>query len=360
MKKIKVFVSLALVIAMMVVGVACTQTTPEGAAGTDASNADAAVETVGAAVGEMTAGAKEPKNGTAYKIGMSSSVLVYNSYITISNSVEEYAKAEGWECVVTNADGDLAKQISDMEDLAAQGCDIIFINCTDPEMLTPTINTIVEGGTPVVALDGMLSNETNLLTTITANNAQNGYQCGQWAAQKLGSSTMNAIVISGAMGSTVGQERRAGVIEGFTEYAYQNYGDAHVNVVAQYYTDWYADESIKAIEDALARGVDFNVIISEADVMLLPIYEELVGKGIADKYLFVSTADAQKEAIELCLTADNYCTGLNSFTQQASIGIEVAKEYFEGRTKFPELTYTESACIEKSNAEKYFDPDAIF
>lgn len=171
---------------------------------------------------------------------------------------------------------------------------------------------------------------------------------------------MNAIVISGAMASTVGQDRRAGAVEGFMEAAYQKHGEAHVNIVGQYYTDWYADQSITALEDALARGVEFNVIISEADVMLLPIYDDLVGKGVADKYLFVATADAQKEAIELCLTAENYVTGLNSFTQQASMGIEVAKAYFNGQSKFPERTYTESVAISKANAEKYFDPNAIF
>lgn len=360
MKNLKVTLVIVLTLAMLVSACACAPQTTQPADTEDKAEQTVASVADDAAQAADEGAGKGPKNGTNYKVGMSSSVLVYNSYITISNSIEEYAKAEGWECVVTNADGDLAKQISDMEDLAAQGCDLIFINCTDPEMLNPTINTIVENGTPVVALDGMLGSDANVLTTITANNRQNGYECGQWAAKKLGGSTMNAIIISGAMSSTVGQSRRSGTIDGFLEYAYQNYGEAKVNILGQYYTDWYADKSISAIEDALSRGIEFNVIISEADCMLLPIYEELVGKGIADDYLFVSTADAQKEAIELCLTADNYCTGLNSFTQQASIGIEVAKAYFNGTTKFPELTYTESTCIEKSNAEKYFDPNATF
>jgi ribose transport system substrate-binding protein len=39
---------------------------------------------------------------------------------------------------------------------------------------------------------------------------------------------------------------------------------------------------------------------------------------------------------------------------------DAAKAYFGGERDFPEITYTESACITKDNVDKYYDPNATF
>ncbi len=304
-------------------------------------------------------GAMTPKNGETFKVGYTNYILVYNSWITLEAKMKEFCEDRGWEYVVTDANGDISKQISDMEDLAAQNCDLIFVNTTDPEMLTPTINAVVEDGTPVVALDNILSSDAKLVTTITADNRKNGYLVGEWAADKV-QGDINAVIVSGIKGEQTGQYRRDGCIDGLIEARLQKDGEVNFNVVAQLYTDWHADTSITMMEDVLARNVDFNLIISEADVMALPIYSLLEENGMADKVIFAATADAQKEALELIQTTDNYATGLNSFVQQAELGVAVAENYFNGERDFPDVTYTESACITKDNVDQYYDPNATF
>lgn len=339
--------------------IACAQ--PAGGDKTTETDSGGEVQDEGTETDNAVAskGKAQPKNGSSYKIGYSNNILVYNSWITLEATLSKLCGDKGWEYVATDANGDINKQISDMEDLAAQNCDLIFVNTTDPQMLTPTINGVVEGGTPVIALDNVLSDEAKLLTTITADNRQNGFLVGQWVAEKV-DGPIKAVIISGVKGEHICQLRREGVLEGITESRLQADGESSIEVVAQVYTDWYADTSISGMEDVLARNVDFNVIISEADVMALPVYSLLEERGMADKIVFASTADAQKEALELIQSTDNYATGLNSFVQQAKIAVECAQQYFNGNSDFPDVTYTESACITKDNVMDYYDPDAMF
>lgn len=358
-KRIRSFLVGILTVTMLFGLTACSQ--PDGTDNQPAAESDAAspASDESAAVSVSTGDRVEPKNGSTYKIGYSNNILVYNSWITLEAKLSEFCGDKGWEYVVTDANGDISKQISDMEDLAAQNCDLIFVNTTDPEMLTPTINAVVDGGTPVIALDNVLSDEAELLTTITADNRQNGILVGEWVAGKI-SGPIKAVIVSGIKGEHVCELRRQGVLQGITESRLMSDGEASIEIVAQIYTDWYADTSISGMEDVLARNIDFNVIISEADVMALPVYSLLEERGMADKILFASTADAQKEALEVIQSTDNYATGLNSFVQQAEIAVGCAQQYFDGTTDFPDVTYTESACITRSNVMDYYDPDAMF
>ena len=360
--KLKVIVVMAIVIVLCAGVWGCstpaTSAQEDGTAAADSATVEADTDTSGAVVDQ--GGAVAPKNGETYKVGFSSYILVYNSWITLEAKVKEFCEANGWEYFGTNAEGDINKQIADMEDLAAQNCDLIFINTTDPEIMVPTVNQIVEAGTPVIALDNYLSSDAEVLTTVCTNNYQNGYLVGEWAASKV-DGPAKVVILSGVKGEKLCEDRREGCLAGFTESRLQTDGESNVEIVAQIYTDWFADTSIAGMEDVLARNVDFNLIISEADVMALPVYDLLQNKGLADQVIFASTADAQKEALELLVTGvDNYATGLNSFVQQAQMGVDAAKAYFEGEKIFPERTYTETVCITKDNAADYYDPDAIF
>ncbi|MDR1795889.1 MAG: substrate-binding domain-containing protein [Clostridiales Family XIII bacterium] len=352
MKKMKKVLCIVLAALFLFTMAACTEeqpTAPAGGSGTSAATAATA----------SAGGPVAPKNGDTFKIGYSNEVLVYNSWITLEATLSQLCADEGWEYIKTDANGDPNKQIADLEDLNAQSCDLIFINTTDPEMMTPTINKIVDSGTPVVSLDNVLSDEAKLLTTITANNRQNGILVGNWAADKV-KGDIKAVIVSGEKASNICVLRREGCLEGITERRLQTDGNVNIEIVAQMYTDWFADQSISQMEDILARNVEFNLVISEADVMALPIYDLLKQRGMENDVIIASTADAQKEALELIQTCETYATGLNSFIQQAELARDTAKAYFAGETEFPDITYTESACITTDNVANYYDPNATF
>lgn len=149
------------------------------------------------------------------------------------------------------------------------------------------------------------------------------------------------------------------MIEGITEAKLISDGACDFNIVYQMYTDWFEDQTVSQLEDFLARNIDFNLIITEADVMGLPAYQLLVDNGLEDKVVVCSTADAEVRAVELIQDCDTYCTGLNSFVRQGNLATETAEAYFNGETKFLSETFVEGGCITKDNAAEYISSGVL-
>ena len=299
-----------------------------------------------------------PKNGDTYSVGFASYSLVYDSWTQLEATVAQNCKDLGWNYYSTDANGDVTQMVADIEDMAAQNLDFIFVNCADPEAICSTVDSVVAQGIPVIAFDNKINTQ-SLLTTIIPDNRENGRLCGEWAASKIQGTEINAIIISGVKGEQICQDRRQGVIEGITEAKLISDGACDFNIVYQMYTDWFEDETVSQLEDFLARGIDFNLIITEADVMGLPAYQLLVDNGLQDKVIVCSTADAEVRAVELIQDCDTYCTGLNSFVRQGNLAIETAQAYFNGETKFMSETFVEGGCITKENAAEYINSGVL-
>lgn len=304
---------------------------------------------------------EEKKEVTDFKVGLSMNVLVHPSYITMEAEIRKGCEELGYEYVCTDAQESLDKQIADIEDLAAQGCNVIFVNTYDPDVLTPVINNVAAQGIRVIAVDNALSDEAQLTTTIQADNHQNGVLVGNYVADALEGKDIKIVCISGAKGADVSRVRRSSFIEGIVEEQLRQGSDAKVEIVAQAYTEWFADATVTAMEDIMALNEGFNVVFAEADVMAIECYKILQDAGMLDKVMIVADADGQKEAFELIKEGGAYkATGLNSMTLLGQNAVEVAQKIQQGETIFPYRTYTPSACVTIKNVDEYYDPDSAF
>ena len=303
----------------------------------------------------------EKKDASDFKVGLSMNVLVHPSYITMAAEIRKGCEYLGYEYVCTDPQESLDKQISDIEDLAAQGCDVIFVNTYDPDVLTPVINNVAAQGIRVIAVDNALSDEAQLATTIQADNHQNGVLVGNYVADTLKGQDIKIVCISGAKGAEVSRVRRSSFIEGIVEEQLRQGSDAKVEIVAQAYTEWFADATVTAMEDIMALNEEFNVVFAEADVMAIECYKILQDAGLLDKVMIVADADGQKEAFELIKEGGAYkATGLNSMTLLGQTAVETAQKIQQGETSFPYRTYTPSACVTIDNVDEYYDPDSAF
>ncbi len=295
-----------------------------------------------------------------YKIGLSMISMVHPFYVTIQTTLQKICDEKEWELVLFDAQGDSSKQIANMEDLVTQGCDAILVNSFDTQILTTTINTITAGGTPVIAIDGGLEDAANVLTTVQADNYGNGFACGEWAAQQMGNEKITAVLISGAMGTMNSQLRRLGLIDGIVEEQLRSQGSVNLEIIFQGYTGWTEDEAVVVMEDCLSLNEDFNVLLSEADVMTMAAMKVLEEAGQLEGKLIAAAADGQKEAFEMIKQGNYGCTGLNSPALIAEYALKVCEEYFGGKTDFPEKYFTPAACVTIENVDEYYDPDSAF
>lgn len=294
------------------------------------------------------------------KIGLSMFTQKNPYYKAMQNGIEAYCKELGIELVSTDAQDDINKQISDIEDLLAQGVDAILMNPKDADAIVEVTKKAVSEGVPVVSLDNMVNPSAPVVTVVLSNNTENGKLVGNWVAQQLAGVPIKAFIISGEKGSVVGEDRRQGLIRGIVEEQLRTTGKSQIEIVGQIYTDWLADEALKNFQEVAAGLGEFNVILSEADVMTLacmPVIEEM---GLTGKVIYGNAADGEKLAFETIMAGAPYATGLNNPGLIGKTGVDVLISYIEKGEAFGAVTYTPADCVQKSNVDKYYDSNAAF
>lgn len=117
------------------------------------------------------------------KIGMTFQELNNPYFVSMQEALNEAAKSIGAEVIVTDAGHDVAKQISDVEDMLQKKIDILLLNPTDSAGVEAAVNEAKAQGVIVVAVDANASGPVD--TFVGSKNKDAGYQSCQYLAKSL-------------------------------------------------------------------------------------------------------------------------------------------------------------------------------
>ena len=145
-----------------------------------------------------------------FKVGFAIRTMDGAYYKTLADDVEKMAKEAGWECVVLNAEDDIAKETENMQTLVSMGVDLIFLDCVDPTAAVASIQLATDADIGVINLDSGVDDGTAQITTVYSDNEQNGLKVGQEFVktfnEKNGADTaIKGILLSGNKGSSAGR-----------------------------------------------------------------------------------------------------------------------------------------------------------
>ncbi|MBU3033882.1 ABC transporter substrate-binding protein [Tritonibacter mobilis] len=126
------------------------------------------------------------------KIGMTFQEMNNPYFVSMQEALTEAAKDLGAEVVVTDAGHDVAKQISDVEDMLTQGIDILLLNPTDSAGIESAVHMAKAQGVIVVAVDANANGPVD--TFVGSKNRDAGYQSCKYLADALGGSGEVAIL----------------------------------------------------------------------------------------------------------------------------------------------------------------------
>lgn len=291
-------------------------------------------------------------------IGYSTPSLNAPFYVVLSQFIEKYAEAYGMKFVMADGQDDIIKQITSMEDLIASGVDIMILNPLDHKALVPAVNAAVKSGVPVFIVDSQIDEAADYISSIQASNEGNGWLVGEWTVNVLNNGDIKVALISGSQGNPVGQSKRLGFFEGFTESQLMTRGNSDLNILAQGWGNWTLLGGIEAMEDILSAHPDVNLLVAENDAMAMGALKAIEESGKADNILVVGY-DGQKEAYELIMKGKYGATALNSPSELARLVMESVVRYKNGQ-RLEKVIHTPAVLITKDNVEKYYDPNALF
>ncbi len=291
-------------------------------------------------------------------VGYSTPSLNAPFYVVLSQYIKKYVEAYGMNFVMADGQDDIIKQITSMEDLISSGVDIMILNPLDHKALVPAVNAASGSGIPVFIVDSQIDEAADFITSVQASNEGNGWLIGEWAVNRLGASEIKVALISGSQGNPVGQAKRLGFFEGFTETQLMTRGYSRLNILAQGWGNWTLLGGIEAMEDILTAHPEVNLLVAENDAMAMGALKAIEESGKADQIL-VMGYDGQKEAYELIMEGRYGATALNSPGELARLVVESVIRYLNGQ-RLDKVIHTPAVVITRDNVETYYDPDALF
>lgn len=273
-------------------------------------------------------------------------------FIGMSRAVEEEAAVyENIDLIVTNAEDDIGKLTSDVEDVLAQGVDGIIISAAYIEAAPAALDAIEQAGVPVVLVDRKLKSG-NYTSWIGPDNYLIGVGDGEYIAERLGGEGLLVVLRGGPADNSIGLDRTNGMLSVVDP--------TNIQVeMAPDFGGWSEDGGFTLMEDMLAQFEKIDAVFCENDSMCLGAQKAISDAGRSDE-MFLVGVDGQKEALLEILNGTNYAaTGLNNSDQIGRAAFHRLMAILAG-AKAPKDTILPSPRITIDNVVKYYDPDSLF
>ena len=323
-----------------------------------------------------------------FKVGFAIRTMDGAYYKTLADDVEKMAKEAGWECVVLNAEDDIAKETENMQTLVSMGVDLIFLDCVDPTAAVASIQLATDADIGVINLDSGVDDGTAQITTVYSDNEQNGLKVGQEFVktfnEKNGADTaIKGILLSGNKGSIAGEQRRQGLMAGIImertgcteEEAWTaakeldqqvisggkgENADANFTIVGQGWGNWTETGGLEAAEDILTANPDTNLIMGENDSMVLGAMSAIdnAGKKAGEDIMLIAAADGSFSGYDAIKAGTFLAIGQNSPGKIAELGMQIAKEILvdgQDAASYDPITMTEAIAVTSENVEQEYD-----
>jgi ribose transport system substrate-binding protein len=216
----------------------------------------------GAAAGEQVDTSKFKKDGP-YKIGFSN-ISVVNSWRVQMVRELEYEKSlhpEISDLFITDAGGDINKQIADIEDLLARGVDALLVTPTSPEALVPVIQKALDKNIPIIVFNSALAG--NIETAfVGTDEVEFGYVISKWLMEQLNCQG-DIIALDGIAGNSISEDRFKGLEKAIGECP----DPSKVKILSREAADWARDKGKIATEKALAAYPKIDGVWSQGGAM---------------------------------------------------------------------------------------------
>jgi ribose transport system substrate-binding protein len=150
-------------------------------------------------------------------------------YDSIQYGVSENADKIG-RFIVTDANGDPTKQISDIQDLMEQDIDLLLVNPATADALDPILGRAMRRGIPVVTVARRVESDDHFVSFVTASDTALARMSATWMAESLGGEG-RVVLLPGKAGASPAEMRLQAAKEVFAQFP-------GIEIVDTQYTGW--------------------------------------------------------------------------------------------------------------------------
>ena len=248
------------------------------------------------------------------------------------------------EVIITDAQGDVAKQITDIQDLVNQGVDVIVLAPRESDGLDAGLEAARDAGIPVLFVDRWHEGDpcSEYVTFISSDFVEQGRIAGNRLADAAGG-TAKIIQLEGSAGVSVADDRKAG----FDEIVDQHAG---MELLASQTADFNRARGQEVASQLLQSHPDVTAIYAHNDEMAIGAITalEAVGKTPGEDVLVVSI-DGIRDAFDAIIAGKMLVT-VESNPRFGTIAFDTIEQMTLGRS-IPDRIVIEDRVYDADNVE---------
>ena len=218
----------------------------------------------------------EADDEATFEVGYSPKFLKDDFQVLLLDAIKRGLEARGWGLTgAPDANGDVEKQVSDLENLIAAGADALVLVPYDGAGVVPAIRRANEAGIPVFAIDDGPSGG-EVFATVRADNVDAGVQGAEEMIRRLKNDpdwpNVTVLELQGGLLTVNGRDRSEGFYTTIQEQA------PNVTVI-QRPTEWTADMAADATQNVLTQVPDLDGIFMASELMAAAVNARLAEAG---------------------------------------------------------------------------------
>jgi ribose transport system substrate-binding protein len=262
-------------------------------------------------------------------------------------SIKAEAAKRKYELVVTDAQSQTSKQVSDVEDLVARGVGLILLAPREYEGLAPALEAAQAASIPVILVDREAAGTPgeDYVTFLGSNFTEQGERAGEWLARRTGGEA-RIVELTGTPGSSVAIDRAKGFRHALGRYP-------RMQIIASQTGDFSRAAGQKAMLNIVqAKGREITAVYAHNDEMALGAIEALRAVGITPGVdVTIISIDGERAALESIQRGELGAT-VESNPRFGPLAFDVIEKVRRGEKVPPKILITDRF-FDRSNAAQF-------
>jgi ribose transport system substrate-binding protein len=266
-----------------------------------------------------------------------------------TNSIKDEAakRQKTYDFLMTDAQGQTAKQFADIEDLIARRVDAIFLAPREYEGLTPVLEAARAAKIPVFLIDREAAGRPgeHFVSFLGSDFIAQGRRVGEWLVQATNGKA-SIVELTGTAGSSVAIDRAKGFRDAIGSYP-------NMKIIATQTADFSRAAGQRVMENLIqAMGSDITAVYAHNDEMALGAIQALKSAGMKPgKDVMVGSIDGQKAALEAIIRRE-LGVSVESNPRFGPLVFATMEKYFAGE-KIPPRIILKDRLFDVTNAKDF-------
>jgi ribose transport system substrate-binding protein len=262
-------------------------------------------------------------------------------------SLREEAAKRGYELVVTDAQDQTAKQVSDVEDLIARRVNVILLAPREFEGLAPALLAAREANIPVILVDREAEGTPgeDFVTFLGSNFVDQGRRAAEWLVKETGGNA-GIVELTGTPGSSVAADRSKGFMEVIAKHP-------GMKVLASQTGEFSRAQGQRVMQNvAQSLGKQITAVYAHNDEMALGAIQALKASGLQPGTgVKIVSIDGQRAALEAIQRGELGAT-VESNPRFGPIAFETIEQVRKGE-QVPTKKLIEDRFFDRGNAAQF-------